>query len=139
MRRKWWVCWPRCERFEPRSKKPKKPLCMVMLPIRRKGGSPIMVMVISRMNHQRTWDTDERELQSFLGLALWDLEKSKPKFGAGLTAPLRKRGIETLRGLAFDKEKQEIVGEDEDELVEMLLTNLRLAWHFGHMDWAMEN
>jgi hypothetical protein len=97
-----------------------------------------MAMIVSRMSHQRTWDKDDRELQSFLGLALWELEASEPKFGAGRIAPLHRRNIEIVRELIFDPEKGEIVGDD-NETEEMLLTPPKLAWHFGHMDWPVEN
>lgn len=99
-----------------------------------------MAMIIPRTSHQRTWDTDDRQLQSFLGLSLWEPEASHPRFGAGITAPLRKRSLETVRRLAFDTESGSISGEEEGEDVEeTLLTNLKLAWHFGHMDWTIEN
>lgn len=99
-----------------------------------------MAMMIPGTSHQRTWDTDDRQLQSFLGLSLWEPEASHPKFGAGTTAPLRKRSLETVLQLAFDPENESISGEEEgDEQEETLLTNLNLAWHFGHMDWIVEN
>jgi hypothetical protein len=98
-------------------------------------------MITPRTSHQRTWDSDDRQLQSFLGLSFWEPEASRPKFGAGVTAPLRKRSLATLRRLVFDPESESISGEEEEggELEETLLTSLRLAWHFGHMDWTIAN
>lgn len=99
-----------------------------------------MAMINPRMSDQPTWDKDDRELQSFLGLSLWmtDLGAMQPKLGAGVKAPLRKRSIETLRRLTFDPEHGSFVG-DEEETEEVVLTPPRLAWHFGHMDWTEEN
>ncbi|HZU01991.1 MAG TPA: hypothetical protein VFA10_20130 [Ktedonobacteraceae bacterium] len=97
-----------------------------------------MAMMIS--SHQRTWDTDDRQLQGFLGLSLWEPETNRPRFGAGVKAPLRKRSLETMYELVFDPEGEVISGgEGGEEVEDTLLTNLKLAWHFGHMDWAVEN
>lgn len=98
-----------------------------------------MAMIIPRMSHQRTWDRDDRELQSFLKLSLWEPEASRPRFGAGVTAPLRKRSLEILSRLAFDPESESISGEEEEGTEETLLTNVKLAWHFGHMEWTVQN
>jgi len=99
-----------------------------------------MAIMIPETSHQRTWDTDDRVLQSFLGLSLWEPDASQPKFGVGVTAPLRKRSLETLSQMVFDPESQLISGGEEGEETEAtVLTNLKLAWHFGHMDWAVEN
>lgn len=99
-----------------------------------------MALMIPGMSHQRTWDKDDRELQSFLGLALWEPDGAfQPRFGAGITAPLRKRSIASLYRLSFDPESGSIVDEEEEQTEDALLTNSRLAWHFGHMEWEVGN
>jgi hypothetical protein len=93
------------------------------------------------IDHPRTWDHDDRVLQSLYGLSLWDknLEASQPRFGPGVTLPLRTRNIDSIRRLAGDPNGA-ITGEEEEEQIQdQPPTMPTLTWHFGHMDWAMEN
>lgn len=100
-----------------------------------------MAMMIPPGKHQRTWDTDDKRLQSFLGLAVWEPQEASqpPKFGAGKTAPLTKRSLKTLSHMEFDASTESVIGSEDGETEESLLTSRKLAWDFGHMDWAIEN
>src|SRR5262249_17214009 len=85
-------------------------------------------------------DTDDRALQSLYGLALWDREEVfQPKFGAGITLPLRNMSIETLQKLALDPSGTSIIGEPQEQIQQTPPTLVRWSWHHGHMDWAIEN
>lgn len=98
-----------------------------------------MSVMIPLGKNQRTWDTDDRLLQSFLGLALWEPQEAyQPKFGAGVTAPLTKQNLDSLSRLKFDDESKSVVGDEDGETEEALLTNRKLAWHFGHMVYVKE-
>jgi hypothetical protein len=85
----------------------------------------------------REWNTDDITLQHLYGLSLFKPEEAQPRFGSGVKLPLV---IGTWGGKhERDTSKGKLVVSREGKAEHLPPTLLNLSWHFGYMQWALDN
>ena len=87
----------------------------------------------------KTWNTEDITLQHLYGLSLFDQSKMHPYFGSALQLQLTIGHFVTRKEHIWDEEKKMLTVKREGETSLQPPTLLNLAWHFGHMQWAVDN
>lgn len=93
---------------------------------------------MARHTRGRQWDADDLTLQHLYGLSLFKPEEAKPQFGSGINLPLT---VGTFVGSHRTEmsEKGTITIKREGKTAHLPPTVLNLSWHFGYMQWALDN
>lgn len=90
---------------------------------------------MAKRGRTKTWDTTDVVLQKLYRVSLFNPEAAAPVFGSGVTFPLSIGSFVTppvkVRAALHDSTI------DEPQMLPPTLYNL--AWHFGYMQWAINN
>lgn len=87
----------------------------------------------------RIWNTDDITLQSLYGISLFDQGRMRPLFGSSILLPLTIGHFVSGHEHTWDEDKRLIVTRSGSTIEMLAPTMLNLAWHFGHMQWAVDN
>jgi hypothetical protein len=93
----------------------------------------------NKRGRARVWDTDDITLQHLYGLSLFSPAEAKPRFGSGITVPLTIGHAVSRHQLRQGDQEPRFTVAREGDPSQLPPTLLNLAWHFGHMQWALDN
>lgn len=90
-----------------------------------------------RQRTRKAWETADIMLQQLYGLSGFEMGKASPTFGSSIAVELHVGSFGSVSKIERKGAEMSLIREVETQMLPPTLFNL--AWHFGHMDWAVNN